>query len=381
MKLARLAVLPLIVGACTDGKESGRPGLVVWELSDAVVVEIGVVGGAEEYQLFRIADVERLAGGDLLVADDGTHRISRFAPDGQFRSSWGREGEGPAEFASLSGLHRGPADSILVVDGWGRRVSVLDPEGEFARVDSRVPYSGDSLFSMDQWLYGRFWISGALDTEARARAQDVLDRLPQLGWASGYLRVLVADDGHLWIREPDPNVEEVTFVVVNDAAEAIALVTMPSDFEPLSVSLAEVRGRWQDASDVEYVRVYGLERGPELAARPAWLAPALEVRRVAPPAEDPLSLVRPAVRALAIAQEMHYSTELTYTSDLDALEWERPAEIEAHVARADERGWVGLFWHEDWDFVCGIGYGFIAPAGWPQGTPACASSRPAEAAP
>ncbi len=362
----------IATGSCGTAERIEEPGVPLWTLPDAPLVEIGVVGGAEEYQLHRVADVLRLAGGDLLIADDGTLHLSRFSPTGEFRASSGGKGEGPGEFTSLSGLHRGPADSVLTLDGWARRISMLDPHGGFARIEREAPYSGDSLFTMDQWLYGGFWVSGALEPQQRQEVKNVLDRLPQPGGPIGFRRVLVSDDGHVWVREPESGHTSPTYTVVDSSAKAVAIVSIPERFEPLDVSLSEVVGRWRDANDVEYVRVYALQRSSERGELPSWLTdPVREPAVVKQRPADPLSAVRPAVRALAIAQEMHYSTEFTYTSDLESLEWERPEGIEAFVRQADDRGWIGIFWHADWDFVCGIGYGFTAPAGWPQGTPTC----------
>ncbi|WP_419164596.1 6-bladed beta-propeller [Candidatus Palauibacter sp.] len=59
--------------------------------------------------------------------------IKVYEADGAFRKTIGREGEGPGEFRGINGVVVGSADSLLVLDRLGMRMSVFSPDHEFVR--------------------------------------------------------------------------------------------------------------------------------------------------------------------------------------------------------------------------------------------------------
>jgi hypothetical protein len=76
-----------------------------------------------------------------------------------------------------------------------------------------------------------------------------------------YAAILVDSDDNLWIREyPLPGVEQETWRVYSPDGRRLAALTMPARFRTLEVSRDAVLGVWRDSLDVEYVRVYGLQR-------------------------------------------------------------------------------------------------------------------------
>ena len=374
MKRFLLVASVVAVASCSEVRTDGSPRVLpLWALSASAVLEVGVVEGSDEYQFHRIGAARRLPSGDLLVADDGTLLLSRYSSEGVFLGRFGGDGEGPGEYKGLNGLYPTGDDSLIALDGWSRRASVIGPTGEFVRLETAQPLSGDSTFTMDQWLYKRYWVTGALYPEQREQVRGVLDGLPDSPLDFGYRRVMVATDGNLWIRDGGETDVATRWVILDPAGTAIGLMDIPERLSVLDVSQEEVIGRWRDPHDVEFLRVYALERSEDGGAVPAWLQSEARVpSQTATDTLDPESSLRQAFRALAIAQEMHYSAESTYTSDLDALEWDSPGGIHVAIDQADDRGWTGVFWHADWEFICGVGYGFTAPAGWPQGRVACA---------
>ena len=66
----------------------------------------------------------------LFVLDAAGKRLLGFGPEGRPIGTWGREGGGPGELNSPSGLGVGPADSLWVVDRGNRRVTVFPPDPE-----------------------------------------------------------------------------------------------------------------------------------------------------------------------------------------------------------------------------------------------------------
>lgn len=95
------------------------------------VLQIGEIEGREEYQLHDVRHVARLSNGSIAVATGQTIRYYDSA--GVHLRSTGREGSGPGEFRRIGVMVPMHGDSLLVFDGTNRRVSVLAPDGSFAR--------------------------------------------------------------------------------------------------------------------------------------------------------------------------------------------------------------------------------------------------------
>ena len=119
-----LAVLLLV------GSEAGAQA--TWQLARAPEVSIGVAEGAPENMLHRVAGGFRFGNGRIVVANGGTQEIRVYDARGRFASSSGRRGEGPGEFTQLSRAFA-YGDSILAYDFRLQRISILAPEGKFAR--------------------------------------------------------------------------------------------------------------------------------------------------------------------------------------------------------------------------------------------------------
>ena len=104
-----------------------------WRVVPEPEVDIGVLEGAPEYQLFRVRGATRLSDGRIVVANGGTKEIRFYSADGEHLRTVGRQGEGPGEFEELSGPWRMAGDSIVAFDWRGLRLSIFAPEGEFVR--------------------------------------------------------------------------------------------------------------------------------------------------------------------------------------------------------------------------------------------------------
>ena len=72
--------------------------------------------------------------GNLWVADGQSAELRLFHPDGSFWKSLGGRGEGPGEFIRIRLLGSFRGDSVAVWDDAQGRLTVLDPEGNLARV-------------------------------------------------------------------------------------------------------------------------------------------------------------------------------------------------------------------------------------------------------
>ncbi len=97
-------------------------------------MDLGGIDAEEPYALYRVTDAIRLDDGRVVVSSSASDDIRYFGPDGAHIRTSGRTGGGPGEYQNPSALLRGLADSLLVVDGTTRRVSVLDADGDFVRI-------------------------------------------------------------------------------------------------------------------------------------------------------------------------------------------------------------------------------------------------------
>ncbi|MGW8283670.1 MAG: hypothetical protein ACWGON_10250, partial [Gemmatimonadota bacterium] len=161
-----LGVAPLLFGGC--GGDSDRPeapaavadtvdGIsrltwpeapapeLAWAL-DTVIVIGGFEQEASDYQFDQVGPggVAGDSAGRLFVLDGAGQRVLGYDPDGEPIGVWGREGGGPGEFASPSGLAVGPGDSLWVVDRGNRRVTLFppDPDGTPAEIALSEETSG-----------------------------------------------------------------------------------------------------------------------------------------------------------------------------------------------------------------------------------------------
>jgi hypothetical protein len=107
---------------------------------------------------------------------------------------------------------------------------------------------------------------------------------------------------------------------------------------------------------------------------PAWLEGAESaVTLEAPPNEQELmDAMRGALRSMASAQEIHYSSAMSYTTSIEELDrFEQPEELTIDFILGTPRGWGAVFTHPAVDRVCGLAYGFDIPPGWTPGSIIC----------
>lgn len=123
-----------------------------WTLAAVPEIDIGVLEGAEEYQLFRVRDARRLRDGRLVVANGGTNELRWYDAEGRFLHATGGDGEGPGEFKGLGWLRPFRGDSFAVYDFNLGRISVVDSDGAFARTVKITPV-GEVSFVIAQDVF------------------------------------------------------------------------------------------------------------------------------------------------------------------------------------------------------------------------------------
>lgn len=78
------------------------------------------------------ADVAVAANGDFYVADGyGNSMVHWFGPEGEFRKSWGRPGQGPGQFVTPHGIGVLVDGRVIVGDRENNRIQVFGPQGDY----------------------------------------------------------------------------------------------------------------------------------------------------------------------------------------------------------------------------------------------------------
>lgn len=89
-----------------------------------------------------------LSGGRILIADQMASTLMLFDSVGTLITTWGRQGEGPSEFGTITTLHRFRGDSLLVGEIGSRRLSVLSDTGVFGRmITPQIRFGAPSGFT------------------------------------------------------------------------------------------------------------------------------------------------------------------------------------------------------------------------------------------
>jgi 6-bladed beta-propeller protein len=377
--MKRLIMLGALLAAagCSQNTDESPPlnEVLVYTLGEPTL-EIGMMDGAEEYLFGQIESVLRLPDGSVAVSDASSTRISVYDAEGVFVRSWGKKGGGPGEFRDLSRIYLS-GDSILAADQRTHDITPYSFDGVAGERYPSVDVSGDSVFSLDSWLYRRFWVDGALDAQTRARVEGILDGLPAPTAAPGYRAVLATGNGELWVREPEVSADGIReWTRLTAVGSPNAVIELPVNFDPLSVDADEVLGRWTGEADVSFVHAYQLVETPRTRSIPAWLQDTEDAAITEVVAQDEAevrSLIVGTIKNMASHQEIYYSGNMTYTTDLSALEdFEQPEGLMIDFLVGNSRGWAGVFSHPGFNRICGLAYGFMIPAGWSPGSVVCA---------
>jgi hypothetical protein len=105
----------------------------LWTVAAEPRVDIGLLEGAEAYQLSQVGGAVRLSDGRIVVANGGSHELRYYDSTGTFLTSAGRKGSGPGEFEMLGSLFALSGDTVAAYDGRLRRISLFAPDGAFVR--------------------------------------------------------------------------------------------------------------------------------------------------------------------------------------------------------------------------------------------------------
>lgn len=351
-----------------------------WTLSETPTTEIGVRDGDEAYQLHRAQGSTRLKDGRIVVANAGSQELRFFDSGGKHQKSVGGDGEGPGEFRFPTRVRPVGGDSLMVWDQRLLRISYLDLEGAFLGSQQVMP-TQDFLFPGDEWLFGRFWIDSPLSPAAREPIRVALSGVDAPDSLATTVFVKVTAQGRIWVSPVRPPADTaVVWRVFDLDGHLAAQVETPPKFEPHEIGPDYILGRYLDSLDINYIRLYALEKpkgtqpGPGLTTS----LPAADIeRRTGRSSQDGeiLAPVKILLKDLATLQEIHYSGNYTYTSDLDALfsnsRSSIPEGLVVNILMAGMEGWMVTVTHQDSGLYCAMAYGYNIPMGWSPGELIC----------
>jgi hypothetical protein len=128
---AGIQIVENISPTWTDGE--------VWHVDTVPAFDLS---GAEDDELYRPGSPRLLDDGRLVLFNDGTCEVRFYDQNEGLLSSFGRCGKGPGEFEWPARVRPWRGDSLLVVDQWPQRASVLDDNGTLSRT-APLPASSD----------------------------------------------------------------------------------------------------------------------------------------------------------------------------------------------------------------------------------------------
>ncbi len=215
-------------------------------------VSIGMLDGPEEYIFGQVVSLALGADGAIYVMDRQVPALRVYNPDGSYRTTFGREGEGPGEYKRPDGGLGILSDGrILLRDPANGRIQVYSPEGE----------------SLESWrIRGNFNTSRRMivDREDRAHAVILLDpEASVLEWKMGLVRIHPDGTPGDTLEIPDTPWEEPVIEAHVDHGEgntSMSVNTIP--FGPSENDALSPRGYFIHGINTDYTLTLLKPEGP-----------------------------------------------------------------------------------------------------------------------
>jgi hypothetical protein len=370
-------VLAGLASACSDadaGAEAARRGADVpeWTLDGMPTLQIGIVDGDENYQLYDVAGAMQLPNGNIAVLNSGSSQIRMYDAAGKFIAAHGRKGDGPGEFRKPIRLYV-LGDTLAVFDGAPMRLTLLTSDGRVLAL--RTVAADSARFGMDEWLFERNWIDGPQLSVGRAAVKPALSRLPPQDSLAGCRYVRVAPYG-LWVREPTPGDSTAdTWRIYDRTGAPAGKIAMPAAFEIFDIGADYVLGGVTDSLEVEYVRQFRIDTKGARLDRFTFLPDTAVARERDSSFSIRSTEMKSTLRNVAAQQEVFFSTpesNYTYAPSISQLsDLEIPDGLDVVIVKAGQEGWFAMAVDEKTGYMCGMASGNQAPPGWAPGIVAC----------
>jgi 6-bladed beta-propeller len=169
------------------------PPLVRWNVGEAPLVSIGDANVDSDYLFGAISSAVLTDDGALIVGDRQAKNVRVFAPNGTLVAVFGRPGDGPGEFSTITGVDLLKPDTILVYDGRSQRVTRFSLDAGFVSTSTiDAPSGARPRFYVGSFENGDValgWIRNLLDRDPTSVTVDsmVLGRFTPYGGFVGEL--------------------------------------------------------------------------------------------------------------------------------------------------------------------------------------------------
>jgi hypothetical protein len=122
-----------------------------------------------ERVLYQVTAVTPLPNGNIAVGTDGSKQIHVFGQDDSYLYSFGRSGDGPGEFSRIESVVPFPGDSIAVYDPRKKVLAVFDGSGMLGRTLSLTELAPAQAWSKVLPIQGDFILLGFSGLGGQAR--------------------------------------------------------------------------------------------------------------------------------------------------------------------------------------------------------------------
>jgi hypothetical protein len=168
-------------------------------------------------------------------------------------------GRHPVTAVSGNSLYYGSSDryeiGVYSRDGTLRR--------SIRRARENLPVTDDDIEALKQHQLQAL-DDGSSSNAARARIEREYAETPHPEHMPAYDRLIVDDRGNLWVEDyRRPADTQPVWTVFDSTGQMLGSVPMPERFRPFEIGADYVLGSWRDELDVQYVRLFGIERGEE----------------------------------------------------------------------------------------------------------------------